>query len=351
MDSDKKELNGVKGEVISTEKTSDVKNKKSIEDTNKSDRTIELVNDLDVEKSIIILDKTVFDLDVVYGVTQIKSGDSNFLKEVGYILLKDMVLMLNENARNNKSLVIDELGRNPYLKLKTLKSFIGGLYNKDPRVRLTSVIAIKHLLRSLKDVKVPKKSKRGISLNEGVRDGLKKKYKDIYIKTINILAVNTNRAWLVETVNKRKYLCIAINGKLVLANVYNEINDLDLFIVRELSLAKLNVGTLKPEDFTHTRLRVIRSLTKKLSNEPDYSVPVNSDLLLEDRVDILINSLGNTNKKVKRLAASHLLAMYYKKTTDNQAKNKIEFARKNNIFLDNMFKKYILEKQRKYTQK
>ncbi len=207
------------------------------------------------------------------------------------------------------------------------------------------------MLRSLKDIKIPKKTKKGLILSNSIISKLKKKYKGLYIKTINEVAIETKKVWSIETVNKRKYLGIAINGRIVLANVYRKVNDLDLFIVRELSLEKLNTGALKPKDFTHTKLRVIRSLTKKIGNESDYSVPINSDLLLKDRLAILINSLENRNQKVKRIAAIHLLFMYYSKFTDNQVKNKIESTRKNNIFLDNTFKKYISEKQKEYIEK
>ncbi len=62
--------------------------------------------------------------------SQVKKGDSTFLKEIDYTLLKNIVLMFNESARKNKTLLTDEFAISPFLKRKVIKSFIGGLYNK-----------------------------------------------------------------------------------------------------------------------------------------------------------------------------------------------------------------------------
>ncbi len=62
LNNNKKELSKVKN----TEKTDIIKDKKSIKP--KKTITIKLINDPDIEKSIVILDKMTFGPEVIYGV-------------------------------------------------------------------------------------------------------------------------------------------------------------------------------------------------------------------------------------------------------------------------------------------
>ncbi len=279
---------------------------------------------------------------VLADIEKIKNGDKEVLKTIYYYEFENILQILNENASQKKGSFADGISDKPVEKRKALKGFLGGLFNKDPRIRMASASIIKELLKNIKAIQVPSKRKDGVALTKEEKEKLTQKYKRQYYQIVLYIHSDTRKCYYLETVNRNKYLSTNRQGQQYLENVYQEVNILDLVIVREITLERLKTGSLKAKDFTVVNSRIFESLTVKIDNEPDYAVPIN---VLNNRISILTYSLGNPDPAVRKKAAELLLAEYYAKGTDNQTKNKIDKARANYLVLDDAFREYIKKEE------
>ncbi len=278
-------------------------------------------------------------------IERIKGGDKKFLVKIRYHRFENLMLIIGEDAKKNKKSPIDDLAGKPKAKIKLIKSFLGGLYNVDPRIRLTSALSLRDLIKALKGIVIPSKTRDGLELTEKEKEKLSNKYRTLYYNTIVAMQPDTRRIWYIETVTKKKYLSRTLVGEPVSETVYKEINALDLFITREITLERLKTGSLKAKDFRRLSPRVFWVITQKIDDkESDENIPIYS---LDNPVDILIAGLGNSHPKVREVSVNYLIQIYYSPAaeTDNQTKNKIEAASDDYLILAEAFKAYIKKRE------
>jgi len=273
----------------------------------------------------------------------IKKGNRQLIRKMDFQYLENIILIIYEDSQKNKRTFAEEFADRPNGKRMVIKSFLGGLYNRDPRVRIISVYVLREMLRGLQEYKLPEKDKDGEELSEDKQNKLKEKYEKLYYQTIIDMQPDTRRSWFIETANYNKYLSSTIKGEPVLVSSYKQINSLDLYVTRIIIVNKLKKGEYKPEDFSFANPRLFYALTERIGNEPDYDIPIN--YLVNQRIDILVSSLGHGEERVRQRSANLLLEIYYSKSADNLTKNKIESARIKYPILDKTFVAYIKKEE------
>jgi len=283
-------------------------------------------------------------------IKKLKSGDSQYLVKERYHRFERIITAIGDYAKYKKKKPVDYLAEKPIIRLKLIKTFIGGLRNPDPRIRLTSTLAINDILLSLRDLPAPTKDKDGNELSDEEKEKYQKRYKNIYFKTIVYVQPETRRAWYIETVEKRKgkvMKCLTKNlaGEPVSETVTTQIDKLDLYVTREYVLGKLRNGSLKPKDFKRADPRVFQSLTEKIEGDKEETAAIHQ---LDNKMDILISGLSNPDKKLRKKLAGIMVKAYFEADLDNLEKNKIEKARDSYPVLELAFKDYIkAEEERK----
>ncbi len=282
------------------------------------------------EKPIVLSNQDLIEIN------KIKKGNGKYLATIRFHIIERLVKIINSEAKKSNKHPLDYLGTLPTEKIKLLKSFLGGLYNSDPRIRMLSSNSVKLLIISLKNIKIPEKTNLGIDLTEKQKQKLKLRYNKLYIDTVTAIQKITRRAWYIETVNKKIYLTLKITGEPVKLNTYKVINSLDLYVTREIVLIRLKNGTIQPKDFIDADPRIFATLTEKMDESDD--VPIYS---VEKNLEILMYSLQNEEPKVKIKASNLLVLLYHSPGVDNQTKNRIDKARKKYPELDKSFNDYV----------
>ena len=344
----------LKKEIPKEEKKEPIKEPiKEVIETKKEEKK-EPIKKVIVEKSI------KSDKDIQKCIQNIQNGMNRCLDDIKFKNLKDLFLFLRKKAEESKQssidylIGIDDFGQKirsqkirsqkirsqKIRRMKSkkiallIKSFVIGLLNKDPRIRLSCILTVKKLFQKLKRqnffLRRKRKSKR--EFND---------QKLFYKKVKRSIHKYTRHAWYIETVNKTIYETIDINGQKVKGIVYNNMNDLDLYISRAVILDEIRKGNLKPENFKDTSRRIFKILTLKLKDDRERDIPI---YFIKDKVEILLNSLKNFNEEIRKEAIKYIIKIYYHQNLDNENKNKIDVARKEYQDLNQGFIKYFNKK-------
>ena len=277
-------------------------------------------------KKIIVEKSIKSDKDIQKCIQNIQNGMNRCLDDIKFKNLKDLFLFLRKKAEKSKQSSIDyligidnfsqkirsqKIRRMKSKKIALLiKSFVIGLLNKDPRVRLSCILTVKKLFQKLK--------RQNLFLRRKRKN--KKEFNDqklFYKKVKRSIHKYTRHAWYIETVNKTIYETIDINGQKVKGIVYNNMNDLDLYISRAVILDEISKGNLKPENFKDTSRRIFKILTLKLKDDRERDIPI---YFIKDKVEILLNSLKNFNEEIRKEAIKYIIKIYYHQNLDKENK-------------------------------
>lgn len=275
-------------------------------------------------------------------IEKVKVGDLKLFNDMRFTTYKDILLILKEDADNEKLSPVDNFGDKPFQIKNAIKTFVGGLSNLDPRIRVSSAKTLRSLLTKYKELKVPNKDDEGREYTPEDKEKLARQYQDNYHAILKAMKPFTRKAWYIETVTRKRYLTTNVLGEEVKNPiVYEEINCLDLYVTRELTVKRIDEGEMLDQDFVYVNPRTFKALTERIcSDDNENYIPI---YYLNDSVSILIYSLNNYDPKVRKKAAHLLVQLYYSPAiaSDNQTKLKIEKARLDSIELDEAFKDYI----------
>ncbi|MDH4128854.1 MAG: hypothetical protein OEV44_08885 [Spirochaetota bacterium] len=222
------------------------------------------------------------------GIAKIKEGNEEFLKYITYDNLRIFVrgLMI---VGGNQYPPLGVLTSGTYEELVT-KSFLGGLRNKDPRIRLFSV----NILKSFSpDLAMIKKIMKYIKMETDFDTN--HHYFDI---DLNVHLGNIKIEMLIMSKHVRR---------------------------RELKKIIFDNSKTHPSIFIRISKETFVILADRISDEPERDIPLNS--FKEDKINFFIAGLLNRDVYIKERCAEFIYQIYYTKGTSNETKERINKLR------------------------
>ncbi len=250
--------------------------------------------------------------DIEARLNDIQLGKSGILDDIYYQDLQNLLDFVIARAKNRKTNPVIELTKNFEARKEVRHAFLEGLQNKDPRVRLSSIIVLKN-----------------IGLNPDMQKEVRK-------------------VLYVESVQSSSYVVKNLEGKTYRSTILEDLNKLDKLITRQIMSERLKSGSLSSEDFSTMSSDLILPLIDTIEqDEPKEAVPIRT---LKDReVDFLIAGLNNKNLDIKTRCAERLSAIYYNPQTLGIVKSLIEKHAEQSYILRNQLKedysKYVQPKE------
>ncbi len=225
------------------------------------------------------------------GIARIKQGDGNFLKKITYIKYRLFLRGVNIYAQALKVHPVEILSiddkfdtanrlNNTKRNDNIIKALIGGIKNKDPRVRLS----ISYFLKE-------------IEFDYYIEEKLFKIFKE-------------------ETVETGYYVFVDPELNVSEANPQFEVALIQKYLERKRLTLLIKRNVLKPSDMSNIKRYFFILLTERIANEPSNEIPLIS--FGAKKIDYFIAGLFNKDSYIKGKCAEHIYLLFPKLNSKKQ---------------------------------
>lgn len=227
------------------------------------------------------------------GLKRIRKGDPGFLKGINYENLLIFIHGTSFIKTNSVEFNKEKIDPSPLAVLTynaneddVVKGLFGGILNKDPRIRLFSIVTLKEFDPGPKLLKaILKQSKFETDLNSNYH------YPDSHL---NLHFGNIK----VETLLLRKKIKRKEVNALLCSNIAHPVFFLDI------------------DEFS------FRCIADRIANEPEREIPLNN--FSEDKLNYFITGLLNKNAYIKQRCSEYIYRIYNSKYTSESTIKKID---------------------------
>jgi hypothetical protein len=214
--------------------------------------------------------------DINKGIIKIKKGNSSFLRKISYIKYRLFLRGINIYAKSLRVhpieiLSIDRLSSSKKKKNIT-NALIGGIKNRDPRVRLSVAYFFKEL---------------ELSYN------VEKKLFEIFKK---------------ETVETGYYVFVDPELNIHEANPQFELVLIQKFLERKRLVSLIKRNIIAADDMANIKRHFFNLLTERIANEPSNQVPIS--FFGVNKIDYFIAGLSNKDSYIKQKCAEHIYLLF-----------------------------------------